>query len=74
MRLVEPIDNRLEVDAQCSANCSEAHPLKTHLDSLGFEGRVVAHWFLVRGEVALATLTPHTLGACVVSACFHHSC
>ena len=73
MSVVEPIDYALEVDTKGSAYCSKAHPFQAKLDSLCFEGGIVAHWFLVRSEITLAILASHTLTTCVISACFYYS-
>ncbi len=74
MSLVEPVDDTLEVDAESSTHCSEAHPFQTHLYSLCFESRVITHRFLVRSEVTSTTLTTHTFGACVIGACVIGAC
>lgn len=74
MSLIEPIDYALEVHAQHSTYCSEAQPFQAQLYGLCFESGIVAHWLLVRCEVPLALLTPHSFATRVIGACSYHSC
>jgi hypothetical protein len=73
MSLIEPVDNTLKVDIECSTYPSEAHPFQAHLHGLCFEGGSITHRSTVGSEVTLATLTPHSFATCVIGTRPHHS-
>ena len=68
MSLIEPIDHRLKVDTQRSTYGSEAHALQAQLYGLQTQCWIIPHRLLVGCEVPLASFTPHSFAAGMVSA------
>src|SRR4051794_24356793 len=66
MSVIEPVDNRLEIDTQSSTYPPEAHSFQVHLDGLPSEFLRIAHRLLVRSEITATHSASHALGACAI--------